>query len=207
MSTGAELDIVPPLELERMNGGELLAIRAAEADDEALLKDLVIDHVQARRQGRHLGFMGIAHRLPRGLQPLTAPAELEECLIAIDPRSGRALGMATITEGRPAAGTARPWMLVRDGFRRRGIGTALLERLVVRARTHGYERFRVRLVVAEQRMLEMLRGVGVVCVPVGSLREVDAEVPIPGNEGFGVALGAALWAIARGGLVPLLPEG
>ena len=49
MRSGAELDIDPPLELERMTGGELLAIRAAEAGDEVLLRDLVIDHLQARR--------------------------------------------------------------------------------------------------------------------------------------------------------------
>jgi GNAT superfamily N-acetyltransferase len=206
MHSGAELDITPPLELERMTGGELLAIRSAEADDDALLRDLVIDHVQARRQGRPLGWMGIAHRLPRTLQPLTAPAGLEECLVAIDPRSGRALGLATITPAHAAHVVATPWMLVRDGFRRRGIGTALLERLAVRARAHDYERFRLRFVVSEQRMLEMMRGVGVSCMPVGNPREVDADVPIPAGEGLGVALGAALWAVARGGLVAMLPE-
>jgi GNAT superfamily N-acetyltransferase len=206
MRSGAELDVSPPLELERMSGGELLAIRTAEADDDALLRDLVVDHVQARRQGRPLGWMGILHRLLRMLQPLTAPADLDECLLAIDPRSGRALGVAAITPPRVTRGVATPWILVRDGFRRRGIGTALLERLVVRARAPDYERFRVHLIVSEQRMLEMMRGVGVACIPAGSLREVDADVPIPGDEGLGVALGAALWAVARGGLVPLLPE-
>jgi GNAT superfamily N-acetyltransferase len=206
MHSSIELDVAPPLELERMSGGELLAIRLAEADDDALLRDLVVDHVQARRQGRHLGWMGIAHRLPRLLQPLTAAVALQECLLAIDPRSGRGLGVAAIARTRDARRIATPWILVRDGYRRRGIGTALLERLVVRARAHDYERFRLRLLVSEQRMLEMMRGVGVTCGPVGSLREVDAELPIPADAGLGVALGAALWAVARGGLEPLLPE-
>jgi GNAT superfamily N-acetyltransferase len=207
MRSGAELDVIPPLELERMSGGELLAIRSAEADDDALLRDLVVDHVRARRQGRHLGWMiGLPHRPPRMLAPLTSVAALEECLLAIDPRSGRALGVAAIARVREARAIAPPWVLVRDGFRRRGIATALLERLTARARAHDYDRFRVHLVVSEQRMLQMMRGVGIACVPAGSMREVDAEVPIPGDQGLGVALGAALWAIARGSLVPLLPQ-
>jgi GNAT superfamily N-acetyltransferase len=204
MKSGVELAIAPPLELERMNGGGLVAIRSAEADDDALLRDLVADDVQARRQGRHLGFM--SHRLPRRLQPLTNTANLGDCLLAIDPRTGRALGMAAIAAPGEDRATAMPWMLVRDGFRRRGIGTALLERLVARARARDLERFRLRVVVSEQRMLEMMRGVGVVCRPAGGMREVDADVPLPVDEGLGVALGAALWAVARGGLVPMLPR-
>jgi N-acetylglutamate synthase-like GNAT family acetyltransferase len=206
MRSGAELDVAPPLELERLAGGELLAIRSAEEDDAPLLRDLVADYAQARRRGRHLGWMGISHRVPRSLQPLTAPAEQEECLLAIEPRSGRVLGMASISRRHQEHGVASPWLLVRDGFRRRGIGTVLLEHLAVRARLHEYERFRVRVVVSEQRMLELMRGVGAGCRPFGSLREIDADVPIPGEEGLGVALGAALWAVARGGLVPMLPE-
>jgi GNAT superfamily N-acetyltransferase len=204
MRSGVELAIASPLELERMNGGGLVAIRSAEADDDALLRDLVSDHVQVGRHGRSLGFM--AHRLPRPLQPLTSTAGLDDCLLAIDPRTGRALGMAALAPPGDDRTTAAPWMLVRHGFRRRGIGTVLLERLVARARDRDYERFRLRVVVSEQRMLEMMRGVGVQCRPAGSMREVDADVPLPGGDGLGVALGAALWAIARGGLVPMLPR-
>jgi GNAT superfamily N-acetyltransferase len=204
MRSGAELDVTPPLELERMAGGELVAIRSAEADDGPLLRELVSDDVRARRRGRHLAWM--SHRLPRQMQPWTDPRNLEECLIAIEPLTGRALGMASIPRAAAGREVAAPWVLVRDGFRRRGIATVLLERLAKRAREHRHERFRVRVVVVEQRMLELMAGVGVVCQPVGSLREVDADVPIPAEEGLGVALGAALWAVARGGLVPVLPR-
>jgi GNAT superfamily N-acetyltransferase len=205
MRSGAELDVTPPLELRRMAGGELVAIRSAEADDGQLLRDLLNDEMHARRRGRHLAWM--AHRLPRQLQPLAEPARLEECLIAIEPLTGRALGMALIPLA--AAGhrpVASPWVLVRESSRRRGIATALLEGLSVRARQHEYDRFQVRVAVVEQRMLELMRSVGVICRPAGSLREVDAEVPIPVDDGLGVALGAVLWAVARGGLVPMLPR-
>jgi len=205
MRSGTELALTPPLELERMLGGDLVAIRSAEADDGALLRELMLEFAQSRRRGRR-GRLGFGPRIPKALQPLTAPARLEECLLAIDPHTGRGLGMATIPHASEDAATAAPWVLVREGFRRRGIGTALLERLAARARARDYERFRMRIVVAEQRMLELMRGVGVTCRQGGGRREVDADVPIPEGEGLGVALGAALWAVARGGLQPVPPR-
>jgi GNAT superfamily N-acetyltransferase len=203
MRSGAELDVPPPLELARMAGGELVAVRSAEADDHELLRDLASDFAGSRR--RRLSLARFTHRLPRALQPFTAPEGLEECLLAIEPRDGRALGMAAIPGPGDDRSVVRPWLFVREGFRRRGVGTVLLERLTQRARLHEHERFRVRVVVSEQRMLDLLRGVGVSCRPVGGLREVDADLPLPAGEGLGVALGAALWAVARGGLVATPP--
>ena len=114
--------------------------------------------------------------------------------------------MASIVASPGDPSAAAPWVMVREGLRRRGVGTALLERLAVRARQHGHDRFRLQMVVSEQRMLELMRRVGVACRPVRSLREVEAEVPLPGGDGLGVALGAALWAVARGGLRPMVPR-
>ncbi len=206
MRSSVELAITPPLELERMTDGALVAIRAANEDDEALLRELALDYAHARSRARHMGWTSIPNRIPRKLRPLTDPGALEECLLAIDARDGHAIGMASIsaTLGDPAAAT--PWLMVRDGLRRRGAGTALLERLSVRARDRGHDRYRLRLVVSEQRMLDLMKRVGVACRPVRSLREVEADVPIPGGDGLGVALGAALWAVARGGLVPAVPR-
>lgn len=206
MRSGVELDISPPLELERMASGELVAIRTAEKGDEALLRELALDLAHTRRQARHLDWMSVSNRIPRPLQPLTRIESLEECLVAIDPRDGRAIGMASIapTPGEPAV--AAPWVTVRESLRRRGVATALLERVAVRARQHGHDRFRLQMVVSEQRMLELMRRVGVPCRPVRSLREVEAEVPLSGGDRLGVALGAALWAVARGGLRPMVPR-
>ena len=113
--------------------------------------------------------MSVSNRIPRPLQPLTRLESLEECLVAIDPRDGRPIGMASIapTPGEPAV--AAPWVTVREGLHRRGVATALLERLAVRARQHGHDRFRLQMVVSEQRMLELMRRVGVPCRPVRSL--------------------------------------
>ena len=206
MRSSVELDVSPPLELERMAGGELVAIRTADGGDEALLRELALDLAHARRQSRHLGWLSISHRIPRPVQPLTHVASLEECLVAIDPHDGSAIGMASIVASPGDPSAAAPWVMVREGLRRRGVGTALLERLAVRARLHGHDRFRLQMVVSEQRMLELMRRVGVACRPVRSLREVEVEVPLPGGDGLGVALGAALWAVARGGLRPMVPR-
>jgi GNAT superfamily N-acetyltransferase len=206
MRSSVELDVSPPLELERMAGGELVAIRTADRGDEALLRELALDLARTRRQARHLGWMNVVNRIPRQLQPLTRLESLEECLVAIDPRDGRPIGMASTVASPDDPSAAAPWVTVRDGLRRRGVGTALLERLAARARLHGHDRFRLRMVVSEQRMLELMRRVGVPCRPVRSLREVEAEIPLPGADGLGVALGAALWAVARGGLSPTVPR-
>jgi len=205
MRSSVELDVSPPLELERIVGGELVAIRAADRGDEALLRELALDLARTR-QARHLGWMNVVNRIPRLLQPLTHLESLEECLVAIDPRDGRPIGMASTVASLGDPSAAAPWVTVRDDLRRRGVGTALLERLAARARLHGHDRFRLRMVVSEQRMLELMRRVGVPCRPVRSLREVEAEIPLPGGDGLGVALGAALWAVARGGLSPTVPR-
>ena len=207
MRSGIELDLRPPLELERMVSGELVAIRVAdEPGDDALLRELALD-LSAGRHGRALSWIGITHRVPRALRPLTYPEALEECLLAIDPRDGTPIGMASIAGPGGDAHAAQPWIIVRESRRRRGVGTALLERLAVRARERGYDRFRLRLVVSERRMLELMRRVGIACRPSRGPREVEADLPIPGGDGLGVALGAALWAVARGGLEPVVPRG
>ena len=52
MRSSVELDVSPPLELERMAGGELVAIRTADGGDEALLRELALDLTHARRRAR-----------------------------------------------------------------------------------------------------------------------------------------------------------
>ena len=52
MRSSVELDVSPPLELERMAGGELVAIRTAQQGDEALLRELALDLARTRAAGR-----------------------------------------------------------------------------------------------------------------------------------------------------------
>ena len=58
MRSSVELDVSPPLELERMAGGELVAIRTADGGDEALLRELALD--LARRAARRVTWAGWA---------------------------------------------------------------------------------------------------------------------------------------------------
>ena len=207
MRSSVELDVSPPLELERMAGGELVAIRTADRGDEALLRELALDLAHARRQARHLGWLSISHRIPRPLQPLTHPESLEECLLAIDPRDGAPIGMASIAASPADPSAAAPWVMVRDGPApaRRRHRPARAPRgacATARARPVPTPDGRLRAAHARADAPGRRRRAG----PVRSLREVEAEVPLPGGDGLGVALGAALWAVARGGLSPVVPR-
>ena len=52
MRPSVELDVSPPLELERMADGELVAIRTAHQGDEVLLRELALDLARTRADRR-----------------------------------------------------------------------------------------------------------------------------------------------------------
>jgi len=85
-----------------------------------------------------MGLVAMTRPLPRALRGLTRVDALDDCILALEPRTGIPLGMAALTGTRGR--TAHSWVMVRRSSRRRG-----------------------------------------------------------------VALGATLWAVARGGLLPAVP--
>ena len=180
-------------------------MRAARpsAEDDELLRALALDYAETSRE-RPMGLVAMARPLPRHLRGLVRVDALDDCVLALEPRTGIPLGMAALTGTRGR--TAQPWVMVRRSSRRRGIGILLLEALVSRAREQRLGRLRMRLAVAEPRMLVLLHRLGAACRPDGVARDVEAEIAIEdGGDGAGVALGATLWAVARGGLLPSVP--
>jgi GNAT superfamily N-acetyltransferase len=206
MTLTPDLELEPPLSLERLADGGLVAFRAAQpsgADDE-LLHALALDYAETTRVDRPMGFVSMTRPLPRSLRGIARVDALDDCILAIEPRTGIPLGMAALTGTRGR--TAQPWVMVRRSSRRRGVGMLLLEGLAARAREQRLRRLRMRLSVAEPRMLLLLHRLGAACRPDGAARDIEAEIPIDdADEGAGVTLGATLWAVARGGLLPSVP--
>jgi GNAT superfamily N-acetyltransferase len=206
MTLTPDLELESPLVLEHLADGGLVAIRAAQpsGEDDELLHALALDYAETTRVERSTGFVSMTRPLPRSLRGLARVETLDDCILAIEPRTGVPLGMAALTGIRGR--TAQPWVMVRRSSRRRGVGMLLLEGLVGRAREQRLGRLRMRLAVAEPRMLLLLDRLGAACRPDGGARDIEAEIAIDAaGEGAGVALGAALWAVARGGLLPSVP--
>lgn len=124
-----------------------------------------------------------------------------EAIIAVDPSSGRGLGVARYIRSTDDAGLAEVAVTVVDDWQGRGLGRALLQRLTYRARREGVRRFSA-LVQAENRAsLGLLEGVGDTRRTFAA-GEVELSIELPPERGIGTRLARVLRAVAAGSLVP-----
>jgi GNAT superfamily N-acetyltransferase len=142
--------------------GKTVLIRPLEPDDKRLI-------VEA------LGRMSEQSRYRRFLAPkpdftaaeLSYLTEIDhhdhEALIAIDPESGQAIGVARYVRlvGEPRV--AEPAVAVIDDWQRQGVGSVLLQRLVTRAREDGLSHFRATVLRENRPMLELLEKSRLLC--------------------------------------------
>lgn len=124
-----------------------------------------------------------------------------EAIIAVDPLSGEAVGVARYIRSNEDAEVAEVAVTVADDWQGRGLGRALLARLTYRARQEGVRRFSARVMGENREALGLLTSSGDV------RREYDAGVvelviDLPPKRGIGARLARALRAAAAGSLVP-----
>jgi nucleotide-binding universal stress UspA family protein/GNAT superfamily N-acetyltransferase len=124
-----------------------------------------------------------------------------EAIIAIDPSSGEALGVARYIRFKDDAEVAEVAVTVADDWQQRGLGRALLDRLAYRARREGVRRFSALVQGDNPSALRLLADVG------DTRREwdsgvVELVVELPPERGMGAKLAGALRAAAAGNLVP-----
>jgi nucleotide-binding universal stress UspA family protein/GNAT superfamily N-acetyltransferase len=124
-----------------------------------------------------------------------------EAIIAIDPSSGEALGVARYVRLKDDAEVAEVAVTVADDWQRRGLGRALLDRLAYCARREGVRRFSALVQGDNPRALRLLTDVG------DTQRQwdtgvVELVVELPPKRGMGAQLARALRAAAAGSLVP-----
>jgi GNAT superfamily N-acetyltransferase len=122
-----------------------------------------------------------------------------EALAAINPENGMIIGVARYVRSEEPT-EAEVAVVVGDPWQQHGVATALLERLVERAREEGIERFVALVMSDNEDGLEFFRHVA----PGGKTRrsasghtELIMELPEPGRLRES-ALGRALHAAAHG---------
>jgi GNAT superfamily N-acetyltransferase len=105
-----------------------------------------------------------------------------EALVAIDPDSGRLVGVARWVRERDKPEVAEAAITVADDWQGRGLGTLLLRCLGERAREEDIERFSAFVLAQNDDMLDLLHNLGPVTVRDrhhGAI-EIEAELPRAG---------------------------
>src|SRR5206468_3694272 len=91
---------------------------------------------------------------------------------------------------RPGGPVAEAAVSVVDDWQGRGVGRALLDALVRRAREEGVERFQATMLRSNRAMLEAFRRVGAVEITRRDLEELEICVDLPVSEVARVVEGA-----------------
>jgi GNAT superfamily N-acetyltransferase len=179
--------------------GLSVLIRPIEPDDKRRVADAF---ERLSPETRYRRFFAPLERLTR--QDLRYLTEVDhhdhEALAAVNPENGAIIAVARYVRSQDPA-EAEVAVVVGDPWQGKGVGSALLERLVERARTEGIDHF-VALVLSENEdAIELFRHLA----PGGSsLRrsasgnlEMLIELPQPGGRLSESLLGRVLSAVAR----------
>jgi GNAT superfamily N-acetyltransferase len=178
-----------------LRDGSQVLIRPVRPDDKPLF---VSGFEHLSEESRYLRFMGSKTAL--SVSDLEFFTELDhedhEAIGALDPFTGEGLGVARYIRVPDQPQSAEAAVVVIDEWQGRGLGTALLERLVESARDHGIERFMASLFTDNRSMLALFEGIGDVEVidTEGSTMEIDVAFSTDDRG----ALKEALRIAARG---------
>jgi len=97
-----------------------------------------------------------------------------EALVALDPATGRGIAVVRWVSVPGEPGVAEVAVTVADEWQGRGLGTALLARLVVMARAEGLTTLRASVLAVNARSIAMLRHAGFrACPATGTLLEYE----------------------------------
>lgn len=181
-----------------LRDGSTVLVRPVEPSDRGLLRrglERLSDESRYRR------FLSPVPRLSESqLRYLTDVDHHDhEALIALEPESGEALGVARYVRTDPEA--AEFAVTVIDDWQGRGLGSALLDLLAGRAREEGITSFGALLLAENEEMLQLLRRLG----PVRALAHEQGTVAIEGElppGGAGERLRSILRLAAAGQVQP-----
>jgi GNAT superfamily N-acetyltransferase len=139
------------------DGGEVLVRPIAPGDREELAA--AFRHLGALTRYRTLGEPGTS-LTPRQLASLTEiDHRSHEALVALDPASGDGVGIARYVRRGDDPACAELACTVTDTWQRRGVGSALMERLAPRARAAGITHFIAHAIVGHEPARRLLAHV------------------------------------------------
>jgi GNAT superfamily N-acetyltransferase len=161
-----------------MRDGSQAIVRPLEPEDKPLLLE---GFSRLGQQSRYQRFLGVKKRLSTDeLEFLTRVDHDEhEAIGALDPISGRGVGVARFVRERPGSTTAEAAVAVVDAWQHKGVGWILLERLAARAREVGVTRFTASLLVENRAMLALFARLGRIEVRHDSGSTVMLHVELP----------------------------
>lgn len=156
----------------RLADGSALRIRAIHRDD----GDLLLDHFgHLGAEARYRRFLAPVQRLTtEQVDYFTHPDHrLHEALFALD-EDGRPVGVARYISSPEHPETAEIAAAVIDGWRGRGVGSALIAELARRARNAGITRFTALMLADNRAMRHVLARLG----PIDILHRDPAEIEV-----------------------------
>ena len=144
-----------------LRDGARLMVRPLEPTDRAALAEAVS---RLSETTRYLRFAAPKPRLTKADldQLLDVDHHAREALVAVDPQTGAGIAVARYVGLADEPGIAELAVTVIDEWQGRGVGTALTELLVARARTEGVVRLRAVTLSENLRAQLMLRSGGFV---------------------------------------------
>lgn len=183
-------------DIPRLRDGSPVLVRPVRPEDKSELRD-AFDRLS--EESRYLRFSGAKKQLSDAeLAYLTEVDHHDhEALAALDPRTGRGVGIARYVRSSADPEVAEFAVVVMDDWQRRGLGTLLLSRLADRAREEGLRRYSALVLAENRRALNLMEGLGVVTrrdLDAGSVT-LEGELP---SEGMGAQLQETLRAAASG---------
>lgn len=124
-----------------------------------------------------------------------------EALVAIDPATGRGVGVARYVRSPVDSEVAELAVAVADDWQGQGVGSRLTHALVDRARDEQIERFTALMLADNDRMLHLIRELGVVHDLHSADGAVEVTVDLPAQGGGDVS--RLVRAAARGEIEPV----
>jgi GNAT superfamily N-acetyltransferase/nucleotide-binding universal stress UspA family protein len=185
----------------QLRDGTTVVIRPLGPDDRELLRS---GFERLSDRSRYLRFQTPLNELSdEQLSYLTAVDHHDhEALVALPPDSDDdAIGVARFV--RVSENVAECAIVVADDWQNRGLGSALLERLVERAHEEGVERFTALVLAENTDALRLLERLGD-AVRHSDGSQLELEIELPERPESSASLRLILAAAARGMLVPAI---
>lgn len=148
-----------PPDLLKLRDGRVVAVRPLERCDRPLLDAAI------RRLSDDSRYLRFASPKPRVTEReldhlLDVDHHAHEALLAIDPLTAQGVGVVRYVQVPGQPGVVELAAAVTDDWQGIGLGSALLARLMQRARDEGHSAFRASVLAVNGRSIAMLRRAG-----------------------------------------------